>query len=93
MVYSDPYCIDRYRLLEYAHMYVRGFGEKEATMLKVIRARNQQRAWQKQYDSLAPKGGDVAPDFELYDTDGKNSIRLSDFKGKKPVALIFGSYT
>lgn len=62
-------------------------------MLKAIRARNQQRAWQKQYDSLAPKVGDVAQDFELYDANGKNSIRLSDFKGKKPVALIFGSYT
>lgn len=62
-------------------------------MLKIIRARNQERAWQKQYDSLAPKEGDVAPDFELYDTDGKNSIRLSDFRGNKPVALIFGSYT
>ena len=62
-------------------------------MLKVIRARNQMRAWQKQYDPLAPKVGDIAPEFELYDANGKNSIRLSDFKGKKPVALIFGSYT
>ena len=51
------------------------------------------RAWQKQYDPLAPKVGDIAPEFELYDANGKNSIRLSDFKGKKPVALIFGSYT
>ncbi len=50
-------------------------------------------AWQKQYDPLAPKAGDVAPDFELYDTEGKNPMRLSDFRGKKPVALVFGSYT
>jgi len=62
-------------------------------MLKIVRARNQEHAWQKQYDALAPKEGDVAPDFELYDTDGKNSIRLSDFRSKKAVALIFGSYT
>jgi len=85
--------IDRQSYTEYAHSYVRGFGGKELAMLKAIRARNQQRAWQKQYDSLAPKVGDVAQDFELYDANGKNSIRLSDFKGKKPVALIFGSYT
>jgi hypothetical protein len=85
--------IDRQRVTEYAHSYVRGSGGKEIAMLKIIRARNQQRAWQKRYDSLAPKEGDVAQDFELYDTDGKNSIRLSDFMGKKPVALIFGSYT
>jgi len=85
--------IDRQRVPEYAHSYVRGFGGKEVAMLKIIRERNQQRAWQKQYDSHAPKEGDVASDFELYDTDGKNAVRLSDFEGKKPVALIFGSYT
>lgn len=62
-------------------------------MLKAIRARNQTKAWQKLHDALAPKAGDVAPDFELQDLDGKNSVRLSDFRGKRPVALIFGSYT
>jgi peroxiredoxin len=62
-------------------------------MLKAIRVRNQMRAWQKKHDALAPKVGDVAPDFELHDTGGRDSIRLSDFRGKKPVALIFGSYT
>ncbi len=50
-------------------------------------------ARQKQLDALAPKVGDVAPDFELHDVNGKNPLRLSDFQGKKPVALIFGSYT
>lgn len=50
-------------------------------------------AWQKKWDKLAPKENDMAPDFELWDTDGKNRVRLSDFKGKKPVGLIFGSYT
>ena len=40
--------------------------------------------------------GDKAPDFKLYaldDTKKKKPIKLSDFKGKKSVALIFGSYT
>jgi hypothetical protein len=62
-------------------------------MLKTIRERNRQRAWQKRYDLLAPNVGDMAPDFELSDANGENALRLSDFRGKKPVALIFGSYT
>ena len=61
--------------------------------MKTIRGRNQMRAWQKQYNPRAPKAGDVAPDFELCDVNSKNSIRLSDFRDRKPVALIFGSYT
>ncbi len=32
--------------------------------------------------------GELAPDFELTDIHG-NSIRLSDFRGKKPVVLAF----
>jgi hypothetical protein len=41
-----------------------------------------------------PKIGDVAPDFELpLAKTPKKSVKLSSFKDKKPVALIFGSYT
>jgi hypothetical protein len=39
------------------------------------------------------KEGDRAPDFTLKSPDGKQNITLSDFRGKKPVALVFGSYT
>ena len=39
------------------------------------------------------KAGDVAPDFELKTLDGKQTVKLSSFRGKRPVALIFGSYT
>jgi EF hand len=35
----------------------------------------------------------LAPDFSLKSPDGKTTISLSDFKGKKPVALVFGSFT
>lgn len=42
----------------------------------------------------APKVGAIAPDFELPRLDDEEkSIRLSSFRGKRPVALIFGSYT
>jgi peroxiredoxin len=32
--------------------------------------------------------GELAPDFELNDVNG-NSIRLSNFRGNKPVVLAF----
>lgn len=38
--------------------------------------------------------GQRAPDFDLPTlTDTKKTVKLSSFAGKKPVALIFGSYT
>jgi hypothetical protein len=37
--------------------------------------------------------GDMAPDFKLKTLDGKRTVRLGQFKGKRPVVLIFGSYT
>lgn len=49
--------------------------------------------WQLENDLKAPKVGDVAPDFALQDPEGGVAVRLSDFRGKRPVALVFGSYT
>jgi hypothetical protein len=37
--------------------------------------------------------GDAAPDFELLTHDKSQTVRLSDFRGAKPVVLVFGSYT
>jgi hypothetical protein len=37
--------------------------------------------------------GDLAPDFELKTTDHSREVRLSSFRGQKPVVLIFGSHT
>jgi hypothetical protein len=48
---------------------------------------------QKKLDANAPRAGDMATDFTLYDIEGKNPVTLSDFRGKKPVALVFGSFT
>jgi len=48
---------------------------------------------QKALNSKAPRTGDPAPDFTLYDIEGKGSVTLSDFQGNKPVALVFGSFT
>ena len=49
--------------------------------------------WQLTNDVKSPKVGDPAPDFELHDPSGEKSVRLSSFFGKRPVALVFGSYT
>jgi hypothetical protein len=47
----------------------------------------------KKLDRTAPKAGDIAPVFTLFDVSGERSVTLSDFRGVKPVALIFGSFT
>jgi len=62
-------------------------------MIATIQSRQDATSWQKKYDAQAPKVGDLAPDFELLDASGKNPVRLSSFRGQKPVALIFGSFT
>ncbi len=62
-------------------------------MATMINDRKAARAWQERHDAHAPKPGDVAPDFELRDVNGKDPVHLSDFQGRKPVALIFGSFT
>ena len=37
--------------------------------------------------------GDPAPDFDLPSVDKQSRVRLSAFRGSKPVVLVFGSYT
>jgi hypothetical protein len=42
----------------------------------------------------APQVGEWAPDFELEELGGNGKrVHLASYRGKKPVALIFGSYT
>lgn len=37
--------------------------------------------------------GSAAPDFELLTVDKKSKVKLSSFRGSRPVVLVFGSYT
>ena len=37
--------------------------------------------------------GETAPDFKLKTKDGSREVQLASFKGKRPVVLVFGSYT
>jgi len=62
-------------------------------MLRHLRYRKQSRIWQDRFGPLAPKVGDVAPDFKVKDLSGEHSASLSDFRGQRPAALIFGSFT
>lgn len=62
-------------------------------MPNVANLRRQALAWRNQFDAVAPKEGDLAPDFKLFDVNGEYLVRMSDFRGRKPIALIFGSYT
>lgn len=41
----------------------------------------------------ALKSGDLAPDFDLEALDRKSRVRLSQYRGVRPVVLVFGSYT
>jgi len=61
--------------------------------MATLKKRQDAKAWQKKYDLKAPRVGDPAPDFELWDIKGENPIRLSSFQRKTPVVLIFGSFT
>ncbi len=44
-------------------------------------------------DETGPKEGESAVDFTLKRMGSEEYVTLSSFKGKRPVALIFGSYT
>jgi hypothetical protein len=37
--------------------------------------------------------GEMAPDFSLPSVDRRRVVRLSSFRGDRPVVLVFGSYT
>jgi peroxiredoxin len=61
--------------------------------MPTLKNRREATSWQKKYDSQAPKMGDLAPDFTLFDVNGEKPVRLSEYRGIKPVALIFWSFT
>ena len=44
-------------------------------------------------DEMGPMPGEQPPDFNLKLMGTEERVRLSNFKGKRAVGLIFGSYT
>lgn len=76
------------------------FGNRMAAVRKVMsgetNAENQPKAAPKRTARKRPpslKVGDIAPSFKLKSLDGDSETDLADFRGKKPVVLIFGSYS
>jgi len=57
--------------------------ERRAAMMQFLAER----------ETLAPEVGSEAPDFKLPRLSNVEQVQLSSFRGRKPVALIFGSYT
>ena len=62
-------------------------------MAKTFKTSEEARAWKQEHEPRAPRAGDPAPDFELADARGEHPVRLSDLPGRRPVALVFGSFT
>ena len=60
---------------------------------RTIKGLRKSLAWKKKFNPVAPKKGDMAPDFTLSDVKGENPITLSEHFGRGPVALVFGSFT
>lgn len=67
--------------------------QTRSIVTKAIQWRGHELGWQLAHDVDSPKVGDLAPDFVLEDPSGENSVQLASFRGKRPVALVFGSYT
>jgi hypothetical protein len=44
-------------------------------------------------DAMGPQVGTSPPDFCLKRLGTEERVRLSSFRGQRPVALVFGSYT
>lgn len=57
--------------------------ERRASMMQFLAER----------ETLAPAVGSEAPDFRLPRLGGGEPVVLSSFRARRPVALIFGSYT
>lgn len=65
----------------------------EATSQNKNRNKNRNRNMRSRMDAKALKVGQEAPNFKLKSLDGESETELSSFQGKKPVVLIFGSYS
>lgn len=77
--------------------YTRGetaFKALDANSDGILNERDWQGRSRRKPNGAAPSKGDVAPDFSLTSIkDADSKVTLSDFAGKKPVALLFGSCT
>ena len=80
-----PKSIDAHRTLAaiYGALHLNASRDREENAADFLIAEN----------DPGPKVNEAAPDFELADANTGKKLRLSEFRGKSPVALIFGSYS
>ena len=69
-----------------------GVAERETPQRRAA-ARGQAGASDLRPQQGALRPGDLAPDFTLAPRDSGSPVTLSSFRGKSPIALVFGSYT
>jgi len=72
-------------------MHTRRVSALASALLIAVTAASPALAQAKKDDSSMPKVGDMAPDFTLkyFDGNDRKDVRLSDYRGKKNVALAF----
>jgi len=75
---------------ELLSVYTRLHMQSEAALERDTVRRLQQDAEAK---DAGPQINAFAPDFDLAEVGTKRQVRLSDFRGKTPVVLVFGSYS
>ncbi len=87
--------------LDQLHSYMKEAGERRTTVKDLletgtIRATPKIRTLLSavgERDGVGPEPGELPPDFSLKRKGSDERVRLSTYRGKRPVALIFGSYT
>ena len=82
---------------EYSRFFADADQDKDGSIVQKevmeLMSRKRQRKSKPEKRAETLDMGQEAPDFTLKTLDGKKNVTLSHFKGKKPVVLVFGSYT
>src|SRR5208337_1071684 len=88
VILAIPDSLEAHR--ELLSVYTRLHLHSEAALERDTVRRLQQDAEAK---DAGPQINAFAPDFDLPEVGQKRQVRLSDFRGKTPVVLVFGSYS
>ena len=67
-------------------LYASQTGELSATLRQALESVVER-------DEMGPQVGELPPDFALKRVGSDDRVQLSSFRGERPVALVFGSYT
>jgi len=88
VVWAAPDSLEAHR--ELLRVYTRLHLRSEAGLERDTVRRLEQEVAEKEG---GPQVSSLAPEFELSEAGTKHQVRLSDFRGKTPVVLVFGSFS